>query len=264
VKPYGHEAHVFDAENAVYAAGLILSHLLQEIPAVRSAVDLGCGAGTWLSVLRQRGAEKILGVDGNWLDEDILRIPSSSFMALDLSQEIEVPGRYDLALSLEVAEHLPPERGPGFVALLTSLSDFVLFSAAIPYQQGQNHINCRWPEYWAGLFAANGFEVHDFLRARIWNDTRVPIWYKQNLLFFSKRQRSPELQLSGMADTGGMPLNVVHPDSYLPRVNGDLGFGEAMVLLLRVLALRLPGGAQKRLFPTRWAKRHPNSQGRVP
>jgi hypothetical protein len=249
---YSRQSHIWDAENSVYAANVILSSLLERIPPVKSAIDLGCGAGTWLSVLQTKGVRHILGVDGDWVDADVLRIPKTCFRTVDLSRPVALSGRFDLAISLEVAEHLPSERGPGFISTLTELSDFVLFSAAIPYQQGQNHINCQWQEYWAKLFGALGYDVHDFLRVEIWNDKQIPFWYKQDILFFSRQTRSSEVVVkSRIHSAPSMPLNVVHPDWYLPRVNGELGLKATIGLLFLVLRRRLPrplGRALSRLL----------------
>ena len=63
----------------------------------------------------------------------------------DLAQPLQIDRRFDLALSLEVAEHLPPECGSEFVQTLTDLSSVILFSAAIPFQGGTDHLNEQWP-----------------------------------------------------------------------------------------------------------------------
>ena len=208
-------------EQRAYAADVVLSLLLAHSPPIRSAIDLGCGVGVWLSVLREKGVEEIQGVDGEWVDRDLLLIPEHCFRQVDLGREtVEPPQetRYDLAISLEVAEHLPPERAPGFVAMLTDLADRVLFSAALPRQGGQNHLNEQWPSYWADLFAARGYAAHDFIRPAIWNDDRIPVWYRQNIIFFSREDSfsGPE---SGPGRTGALPLDVVHPDHYLGKLN---------------------------------------------
>jgi hypothetical protein len=59
---------------------------------------------------------------------------------------------FDLAICLEVAEHLPPEAAEGFIDSLTRLAPVVLFSAAITFQVGNQHLNGQWPDYWATLF----------------------------------------------------------------------------------------------------------------
>src|SRR4249920_1583207 len=127
-----------DAQTA-HAARTILGLTLELLPPVHSAVDVGCGVGTWLSVLRERGVATVRGFDGAWVREDRLTIPRDSFVAADLTQRIPESGKFDLAISVEVAEHLPPASAETFVDSLVGLSDFVVFSAAIPHQGGKHH-----------------------------------------------------------------------------------------------------------------------------
>ena len=151
-------------DRTVYAAETVLDLLLPVLPPLRSAVDIGCGVGTWLSVLSQRGISEIQGVDGHWVDTANLAIPPESFSHHDLQRDLDLGRRFDLAISLEVAEHLPAERASGFVSWLTGLADIVLFSAATPRQGGRNHFNEQWQEYWAALFARHGYVTVDFIR----------------------------------------------------------------------------------------------------
>ena len=96
-----------------------------------SVVDVGCGTGTWLAKFRRHGVDDIIGIDGSWVPTAALEIPQQLFRVANLEQRISLGRRFDLAISLEVAEHLPPERADEFIAELTSLADIVLFSAAI-------------------------------------------------------------------------------------------------------------------------------------
>ena len=73
-------------------------------------------------------------------------------MEHDHSEDLRLTKNYDLAISLEVAEHLSSESANMFIACLTNMSDIVLFSAAIPGQGGENRINEQWPKYRSGLF----------------------------------------------------------------------------------------------------------------
>ena len=57
----------------------ILLIILGIIPEVKSAIDVGCGVGTWLSVLKKMGVKKICGMDGNWVSKEYLVIPKDSF-----------------------------------------------------------------------------------------------------------------------------------------------------------------------------------------
>lgn len=140
-----------------------------------TVVDVGCGEGIWGKAFEDAGCE-VLGLDGH--PEPI--IPARS---VDLRETLPTfENRFDLAVCLEVAEHLPLERAASFIAELCGLSDTILFSAAVPGQGGTDHLNEQWPQYWVDLFNDNGFVVFDDLRWAIWEDERVSWWYRQNLL----------------------------------------------------------------------------------
>lgn len=215
MEAYTGDYHSERHRKTVYSASTILSILAEMIPPLESAVDVGCGVGTWLSVLRKMGVKHVQGVDGTWVDQNLLVIPKESFQSCDLSLPLTLSRRFDLAISLEVAEHLPRYSAEEFVGSLTSLSDFVLFSAAIPFQGGADHVNEQWPDYWGERFAARGYVGCDVIRARIWNDLQIPFWYRQNVLLYVKKERKVDVTAAwdGFASTTS-PLPVVHPELY--------------------------------------------------
>jgi SAM-dependent methyltransferase len=182
----------------------------------KSLIDVGCGAGHWLAAALELGIDDILGVDGAWVQNAELAISSDRLLVHDLKAPLSMSRRFDLALSLEVAEHLPASCAPTFVATLCGLSDVVVFSAAIPGQGGRQHRNEQWPSYWAELFFENAFDCYDVLRPRIWLNPRVAWYYAQNCLIYARR---------GLDRTLGEPappLPLVHPDLWsaqLERLN---------------------------------------------
>lgn len=149
-----------------------------------SVLDVGCGRGMWLQQFRRRGVERILGCDGSYITEEALLISGSEFIAVDLENPLPAMASFDLALCLEVVEHLSPAAGKRLVQTLTSLAPAILFSAAVPDQGGTNHVNEQWPEYWAREFAASHFVVVDILRPLLRDNRSVAIHYRQNLLLF--------------------------------------------------------------------------------
>ena len=157
--------------------------------APRTVLDVGCGLGSWAAVFADLGCE-VLGLDGEEVSDQLLEIPRERFRVVDFEEPVEPPGRYDLALCLEVAEHLSDSAGQRLVQFLTAASDLILFSAAVPGQGGMNHLNERWPHYWQDLFADRGYEFEDEIRWRFWNDEEVEWWYRQNM-FIVRRGGDP-------------------------------------------------------------------------
>lgn len=161
------------------------------VPPPKSVVDVGCGLGAWLSVFRRNGVNQILGIDGDYIPRKRLMIPTEDFHAADLSRSFDVGRTFDLAISLEVAEHITHSRARNFVHSIADLAPIVLFSAAIPCQGGVDHVNEQWPDYWKTLFAEVGFVMSDPIRKQktVWGESRICYWYRQNIFLFVSRQR---------------------------------------------------------------------------
>ncbi|MES2883816.1 MAG: class I SAM-dependent methyltransferase [Pseudomonadota bacterium] len=188
----------------LHAARRILG-LVHAQTSFRSAVDFGCGTGTWLSVAKELGAERVRGYEGLWLKAEWLDEPGLNVRPVALDQPLPEVGSYDLAISLEVAEHLPAPRAESFVAELCAAAPNILFSAAPPGQTGDGHVNERWPDYWVTLFAAKGYGLRDVIRQHVWDDAEIPYWYRQNCLLFVR----------GAAEMRTGPLNIVHPEQFM-------------------------------------------------
>jgi SAM-dependent methyltransferase len=157
---------------------------------VSSVIDVGCGIGTWLCEFARLGVQNYLGIDGNYIDRDQLLISHDYFRSADLAQRFSV-GRFDLACSLEVAEHLPESSADSFVESLTKSAPVVLFSAAIPHQGGVHHVNEQWQSYWAKKFAAHGYVALDFIRPLVRHNKDVQVWYRQNTLVYCDPEMRP-------------------------------------------------------------------------
>jgi SAM-dependent methyltransferase len=149
-----------------------------------SVVDVGCGQGEWLAEVAAQGVNDILGVDGPHVREELLEIPRENFTRRDLAEPWRLDRRFDVVMTLEVAEHLPARSAPAFVRTLTSLGPAVVFSAAVPGQGGTNHVNEQWPWYWKALFAECGFVQLDPFRQVLWRDPEVAFYYQQNLFLY--------------------------------------------------------------------------------
>ena len=166
--------------------------MLEELVGPRRVLDVGCGTGAWADAFDC----ETLGVDVH----DSHHVTAENYVQQDLSQPFDF-GRFDLALCLEVAEHLPEDAASTLVASLVNAAPVVAFSAAIPGQIGVGHVNCQWPDYWRAQFADHGYRQYDTLRARIWDDDRVAWWYRQNIFLYSA-----EREFASRA-----PDRIVHP-----------------------------------------------------
>jgi SAM-dependent methyltransferase len=218
------------ADEASSSAARVLPLVFEALGGVPdSVVDVGCASGGWLRAFAEHGSA-ILGVDGSYAVDDLV-IHAESFLAHDLSTPLTLKGHFDLAVSMEVIEHLPVERGEGFVADLCSLSGAVLFSGAIPQQSGAGHVNLQWQSHWRDVFAAHGYQPVDCVRPALWDDPAVGWWYRQNALLY----------LKGADAHLPMPLDVRHPDCVMWSPEPSL----------RVLTQQLPRASQQAVA-ARW------------
>lgn len=194
------------------SAAAVLTRV-QALVAPASIVDFGCGSGGWLVEAGALGIADRAGVDGPWVDVETLEIDPAIFTPVDLTAPLDLGRRFDLALCLEVAEHLPESAAPVLIDTLCAHAPVLVFSAAIPGQGGEGHVNEAWPSFWCGLFAARGFQAHDALRAAFWQDGNVEPWYRQNLLIFAERGHLAhhEALAQKLRDAVAGPLDIVHP-----------------------------------------------------
>lgn len=205
----------------------------------RSVVDVGCGTGGWLAAFSEHGVEKYLGIDGDHVERSQLKIDPAHFVAADLTAPLSIGAeRFDLAVSLEVGEHLPPKSAGILVDSLVGLAPAVLFSAAIPLQGGANHVNEQWQAYWANLFAERHFVAIDAIRPRVWHNRKVASFYAQNILLYVHEGRLRQLPVlqSERERMAASPLDVVHPQHYLIYAsNQHLSVSSALKLLPRLV-----------------------------
>lgn len=177
------------------------------------ALDLGCGIGTWLSVAKSLEVKEVVGVDGDYVNRTLLakNLKKEEFISHDLTNPLNLGRKFELCLCLEVAEHLPESSADILIDTLTCHSDVILFSAAIPGQGGQNHLNEQWPDYWAKKFADRGYVFLDLIRPMIWDNPKVDYWYKQNI--FLVVEKSHELARNHPQSN----LSLIHPELYLAK-----------------------------------------------
>lgn len=241
---YGRQFFESAGDLATTAADIVVPLVIRFVP-VKSAVDVGCGTGAWLRAFADRGVTDIVGLDTDRVPLDLLMFDRAQFRAIDLTDPREVERRFDLAVSLEVAEHLPETAADRFVRFLCSLAPVVLFSAAIPGQEGEAHLNEQWPAYWASRFEAYGYEPIDVLRPLMWDDDRVAWFYRQNIVLYVRSADRDLLTLDPTATAlPSPPMALVHPvtfTSYRSRAERKLSTPLSLSAHLRAL----PGAARR-------------------
>jgi SAM-dependent methyltransferase len=156
------------------------------------AIDVGCGPGWWAVELRNDYCSEVLGLDGPDGGKAITaqNVPLLRFAEADLAGHwlntpkltpTELPIIWDLALCLEVGEHLPVDRAQSLVENLRCVAPVVVFSAAIPGQGGVGHVNERWPDWWASMFRDSGWRTSGAIRRHLWNLDGLAPYYAQNI-----------------------------------------------------------------------------------
>lgn len=226
--PYNQEFFDAQSQDSYISAQHVLA-LFNRIFSPQSVIDVGCGIGTWLKAWQEINPHAfVFGVDGNQIASQHFYIDQSHYKMLDLTlpsqqllsqipppsesnKNLEKSKPYALCQSLEVAEHLEEKYAYNFVHLLTSLSNVVLFSAALPYQGGTHHVNEQLPQFWQHLFQEHHFHCFDFLRAQILNQRQICPWYRQNIFVFVHQSQCAFFENQGFFKTNTPPWIVLMP-----------------------------------------------------
>ena len=123
--------------------------------APRSVLDAGCAIGLLVETLREREID----AEGFDISEYAIGQATESIREkVRVGSILEPFGRrYDLIVTIEVLEHLKPHEAEQAIANLCAHADDVLFSSTPSDFKEASHFNVQPPEYWAELFARNGF-----------------------------------------------------------------------------------------------------------
>jgi SAM-dependent methyltransferase len=199
---------------------------------IGSLLDVGAGHGAWAAEWLGAGVADVVAVDGDYVDRTRLAMPAAHFRPHDLLHPFDLGRRFDLVQSLEVAEHLPGPAADEFVETLTRHGDVILFSAAVPHQGGEHHVNEQWPEYWRQRFARHGYAAYDWLRPQLAGARDVMPWYRFNSFIYANE--------AGAARIGSAIAATRCPaDTPLSR-GGDLAWAAR-----RMLVRLIPAGLVK-------------------
>jgi SAM-dependent methyltransferase len=237
-----------DREGAALQSARAVAPLIRRVTGADSVVDVGCGTGAWVLALEEAGVQDTFGVDGAWLDPAGLLFDPARFASVDLTARFALERRFDVALCLEVAEHLPPDAALPFIRNLTALAPLVVFSAAVPHQGGTGHLNEQWPSYWIGQFAACGYRAVDCFRPELWSDDRVAFWYAQNMFLFVSREvttNAANVASPWLPTDAAHPRMVAHLDEIRRQREEEL---HPRSLPLRALLTALPGAGLRAIM----------------
>ena len=224
--------HVYNTDFYAYiddgsrASARTVAPLLLNEMTIGSLLDVGAGHGAWAAEWMAAGVADVLAVDGDYVRTDQLVIPAERFQAHDLTTPLDLGRRFDLVQSLEVAEHLPRAKAATFVETLTHHGDVVLFSAAVPHQGGEHHVNEQPPEYWQQLFGARGYAAFDWVRPKLADQKQVKGWYRFNSVLYANE--AGQARLSDAVRAARVPEGQPLP------MGGDFGWNarRAMVRLI--------------------------------
>lgn len=230
--PAGH----LKSEEQRYASARKVLALLWTYFKPTSVVDFGCGLGHWLEVCASNGVQEYHGYDGHHVDVKNLKIPELCFTQCNLEEYIEPFTKYDLAMSIEVGEHLAASSAENFVRSIVCSADVVLFSAAAPLQGGTSHVNEQPPSCWADLFLSFGYVCFDIFRKPLWNDPSVNCVHAQNILLYARNDKKFIFENQGLSSVVSPDL-IYHPALYISRMN-EFGCGEHGSKLVRSLKKR--------------------------
>ena len=208
--------HVYSTEFYDYindgsrASAQVIIPIMQQGLSIGSVLDVGAGVGAWAAEWLASGAAEAIAVDGCYAGGNALLVPQECFVAHDLAQPLNLGRRFDLVQSLEVAEHIAPDRADCFVDTLVIHGDVILFSAAVPNQGGEHHVNEQPPEYWRRKFAARGYSVFDWLRPQLSGLQNVQPWYRYNSVIYAnvagQKRLSKELLAARVADEAAIGI----------------------------------------------------------
>jgi SAM-dependent methyltransferase len=175
---------------AVYDAPRMAHAVLAEFPAATSLADVGCGTGAFAAEFARRGlrvgACEYAARGRRWA-----RRAGIDAIPFDVSREQpSIPGApFDIAMSLEVGEHIPPPLADTFVDFVASTGRDVVLTAAHPGQGGQGHVNEQPQSYWIQKFEQRGLRHDAAASARIAASLRgsdASDWLFQNMMIFRR------------------------------------------------------------------------------
>lgn len=140
----------FDRDNTVILLSILAAYGLPE-----SYLDVGSGDGAMVNTALK------LGIPSIGLDQ-LPRPAHAELLQVDLRQPQFLGRTFQLVTSIETAEHIEPEYADIFIDTITRHANrMIVFTAAMPGQQGHGHVNCQPAYYWREKFFQRGWNYSD-------------------------------------------------------------------------------------------------------
>lgn len=148
----------FDAKNEA-----VMMAIMSVLGIPPSHLDVGSGTGAMVNIARKCGSDA-------WGIDLLPRPDWAHLIEHDLTEPIDLGRKFNLITSVEVAEHIPIQGVEVYLDTIAKHAEqgtVLVFSAAMPGQQGDGHVNCQPAEYWRAKLDARGFRWNDTLTYKI-------------------------------------------------------------------------------------------------
>ncbi len=243
---YSHDFYDYIDAGSRRSARAVARLLLPEMH-IASLLDVGAGHGAWAAEWLAAGVKDVVAVDGDYVARDQLAIPAGNFVAHDLATPLDLMRKFDLVQTLEVAEHLDHSKADLFIDNLVAHGDVILFSAAVPHQGGEHHVNEQPPEYWRSKFAARGHAVFDFVRPGLACTDGVMPWYRFNSYIYANREGQQRLSRAILETrvADGQPLTIGGDFKWLLRRTAVRMIPAALVKPIAMAKAKIEAAARR-------------------
>lgn len=175
-----HHHHVHSEKLSEWICGFITEQQIELI------TDFGCGLGQYCYDVESYTSCGAIGVEGNKPKEAVHQYIIERDLTTDLTSEYEFS--CDLAISLEVGEHIPKEHMKTYLDNITHFPEaYLITSWAVRGQDGFGHVNCLDNHEILPEFEKRGFVLMEKETEQARSIIEDKCWWFRNTLFVLKR-----------------------------------------------------------------------------